>query len=166
MHHQREVEDLHTLQVQTVAQEMEDDLQELAVTETKVVIHPLKEMQVEEHLTKAEPAAGPSRSEEASVAVSELRRVLLSTGDQLIAEAAKNDRNWGIGLDVKQPEVARPEVARLPERRALGRGQERLGGRLGGVCLAHLFCGRADAARAGGVDDARAAALCGGCDAG
>lgn len=38
----------------------------------------------------------------------ELRRVLLSTGDQLIAEAAKNDRNWGIGLELTQPEVATP----------------------------------------------------------
>ena len=38
----------------------------------------------------------------------ELRRVLLSTGHHLIAEAAKNDRNWGIGLDLSQPEVAMP----------------------------------------------------------
>jgi len=38
----------------------------------------------------------------------ELRRILLSTGDQLIAEAAKNDRIWGIGLDMKQPEVVVP----------------------------------------------------------
>ena len=38
----------------------------------------------------------------------ELGRVLLATGDQLIAEAARNDRNWGIGLDVTRPEVAKP----------------------------------------------------------
>ena len=38
----------------------------------------------------------------------ELRRVLLSTGNHLIAEAAKNDHNWGIGLDMPQPEVAVP----------------------------------------------------------
>jgi len=42
------------------------------------------------------------------VSDAELRRVLLATGHQLIAEAAKNDRNWGIGLDMKQPEVALP----------------------------------------------------------
>jgi len=42
------------------------------------------------------------------VSDAELRRVLLATGHQLIAEAAKNDRNWGIGLDIKQPEVALP----------------------------------------------------------
>ena len=68
MHHQREVEALHTLQVQTVAQEMEDDLQELAVTETKVVIHPLKEMQAEEQLTKAEPAAAEELADKAETA--------------------------------------------------------------------------------------------------
>ena len=38
----------------------------------------------------------------------ELTCVLLSTGEKLIAEAAKNDCNWGIGLDTKQPEVAVP----------------------------------------------------------
>ena len=63
MNHQREVEALHTLQVQTVAQEMEDDLQELAVTETKVVIHHLKEIQVEEQLTKVEPEAAEELAE-------------------------------------------------------------------------------------------------------
>ena len=38
----------------------------------------------------------------------ELRRLLLSTGEQLIAEAAKNDCNWGIGLSAEQPEAREP----------------------------------------------------------
>jgi ribA/ribD-fused uncharacterized protein len=38
----------------------------------------------------------------------ELRRVLLSTGEQLIAEAARNDCNWGIGLGVEHADVAIP----------------------------------------------------------
>ena len=68
MNHQREVEVLHTLQVQTAAQEVEDDLQELAVTETKVVIHHLKEMQAEERLTKAELAAAEAAADKAETA--------------------------------------------------------------------------------------------------
>jgi hypothetical protein len=68
LNHQREVDLLHTLQVQTVAQEMEDDLQELAVTETKVVIHHLKETQAEERLTKEEPAAAEAAAELAELA--------------------------------------------------------------------------------------------------
>jgi len=34
--------------------------------------------------------------------------VLLGTGDVLIAEATRNDRIWGIGVDKNQPEVADP----------------------------------------------------------
>lgn len=39
----------------------------------------------------------------------ELRRLLLSTGEAVIAEAAPNDRIWGIGLAVSDPRVQDPE---------------------------------------------------------
>ena len=35
----------------------------------------------------------------------ELRRVLLSTGDHVLAEATRNDSIWGIGLNVGDPRV-------------------------------------------------------------
>merc|ERR1711988_579523 len=38
----------------------------------------------------------------------ELRDVLIATGEQLIAEAARNDCNWGIGLGSEHPDVAVP----------------------------------------------------------
>eukprot|EP00747_Dinoflagellata_sp_TGD_P209355 gnl/TRDRNA2_/TRDRNA2_82755_c0_seq1.p1 gnl/TRDRNA2_/TRDRNA2_82755_c0~~gnl/TRDRNA2_/TRDRNA2_82755_c0_seq1.p1 ORF type:complete len:279 (+),score=72.18 gnl/TRDRNA2_/TRDRNA2_82755_c0_seq1:87-839(+) len=38
----------------------------------------------------------------------ELAEVLLKTGDRLIAEATRNDKIWGIGIDVGDPRVNRP----------------------------------------------------------
>lgn len=37
------------------------------------------------------------------------RDVLLGTGDAILAEATKNDRIWGIGLDVGDPRVQHPD---------------------------------------------------------
>ena len=37
-----------------------------------------------------------------------LKQTLLATGNAILAEATRNDRNWGIGLDLSQPEVAVP----------------------------------------------------------
>ena len=37
-----------------------------------------------------------------------LKKVLLSTGDRLIAEATRNDKNWGIGLNVGDSRVKSP----------------------------------------------------------
>jgi len=37
-----------------------------------------------------------------------IRDVLLETGDRLIAEATRNDKNWGIGLDVGDARVQSP----------------------------------------------------------
>lgn len=36
---------------------------------------------------------------------SRLKELLLSTGDKLIVEATRNDKNWGVGLNVGEPEV-------------------------------------------------------------
>merc|ERR1719253_1225785 len=38
----------------------------------------------------------------------ELRETLLRTGDSLIAEATRNDRIWGIGIDVGDERVLEP----------------------------------------------------------
>mmetsp|Transcript_26609 Transcript_26609/g.61590 ORF Transcript_26609/g.61590 Transcript_26609/m.61590 type:complete len:184 (+) Transcript_26609:100-651(+) len=38
-----------------------------------------------------------------------LREVLLSTGDVTIAEATRNDKIWGIGIDVGDPRVQDPK---------------------------------------------------------
>jgi ribA/ribD-fused uncharacterized protein len=40
--------------------------------------------------------------------VAELGRLLLATGDALIAEATRNDRIWGIGVDVGDPDMCVP----------------------------------------------------------
>ena len=37
-----------------------------------------------------------------------LKRCLLQTGEKVLAEATKNDKNWGIGIDVGDPRVQRP----------------------------------------------------------
>merc|ERR1711865_833165 len=37
-----------------------------------------------------------------------IRDVLLGTGNSLIAEATRSDRNWGIGIDVGDPRVQTP----------------------------------------------------------
>eukprot|EP00928_Gymnodinium_smaydae_P064839 TRINITY_DN48098_c0_g1_i1.p1 TRINITY_DN48098_c0_g1~~TRINITY_DN48098_c0_g1_i1.p1 ORF type:complete len:247 (-),score=62.92 TRINITY_DN48098_c0_g1_i1:90-785(-) len=39
-----------------------------------------------------------------------IRGVLLGTGDRLIAEATRNDRNWGIGIDVGDARVLQPSM--------------------------------------------------------
>merc|ERR1712025_1083908 len=39
---------------------------------------------------------------------SSIRGVLLGTDDRLIAEATRQDRNWGIGIDVGDPRVQIP----------------------------------------------------------
>jgi ribA/ribD-fused uncharacterized protein len=41
-------------------------------------------------------------------AVQGLRETLLGTGERLIAEMTRNDRNWGTGLDVGHADAARP----------------------------------------------------------
>eukprot|EP00929_Paragymnodinium_shiwhaense_P005513 TRINITY_DN10763_c0_g1_i2.p1 TRINITY_DN10763_c0_g1~~TRINITY_DN10763_c0_g1_i2.p1 ORF type:complete len:337 (+),score=37.24 TRINITY_DN10763_c0_g1_i2:67-1011(+) len=38
----------------------------------------------------------------------DLQAVLLSTGDSIIAEATRNDKNWGIGIDVGDARVKKP----------------------------------------------------------
>ena len=51
-------------------------------------------------------------------AVAGLRETLLGTGERLIAEMTRNDRNWGTGLDVGHADAGRPE--RWPGTNILG----------------------------------------------
>ena len=37
-----------------------------------------------------------------------LKKTLLATGNAILAEATKNDRNWGIGLNLDHPDLASP----------------------------------------------------------
>ena len=48
----------------------------------------------------------------------ELKKIQLSTGDKIIAEASPYDRIWGIGLDADDPDACCPE---------LWKGENRLG---------------------------------------
>ena len=45
-------------------------------------------------------------------AVPALREVLLSTGDKILCEATKGDKNWAIGISLGKP----PEVYAVPAR--------------------------------------------------
>ena len=37
-----------------------------------------------------------------------LKKTLLATGNAILAEATRNDRNWGIGLNLDHPDLASP----------------------------------------------------------
>ena len=37
-----------------------------------------------------------------------LKQTLLATGNAILAEATRNDRNWGIGLNLDHPDLASP----------------------------------------------------------
>merc|ERR550525_2103699 len=39
-----------------------------------------------------------------------IRSILLGTGDKLLAEATRNDKNWGIGIDVGDSRVQTPSA--------------------------------------------------------
>merc|ERR1712039_1141853 len=53
-----------------------------------------------------------------------LRKLLLSTGDVIIAEATRNDRIWGIGIDVGDARVQ--DQSQWCGRNVLGRGLMRV----------------------------------------